>query len=155
MAIFPFDVIIPKAKASSKKRKKPIKLVKEEIQADIPNGKISMVLPIETISEGNCFEPWRNKHARHTKQKKIVRMAMLPLKYSITLPCQITFCRIAPGTLDEHDNLPMSLKYIVDAIASEITGDYRPGRADGNKGLTWKYEQEKGPAYGVKIQIEW
>ena len=33
--------------------------------------------------------------------------------------------RFAPNELDEFDNLPMSFKYIVDAICAIITGEHR------------------------------
>lgn len=152
MINFPFDVTKEKSK---KKRKKPIKLVSSETFIDKDNGRVILTLPIETVSEGNCFEPWQQRHKRHKLQKKKVWIALLPIKYLIHIPCTITLCRISPGTLDAHDNLPMSLKYICDAVASELTGDYRPGQADNNKDLTWKYSQEKSSAYGIKIELVW
>jgi len=152
-----FEVKLKKKKAASKSktRKKPIKFVTQEEHIDLTNGRILLILPIETVSEGNCFEPWQKRYARHKIQKKIIWLSMLKIKYEISLPCIITFCRLAPRTLDAHDNLPMSLKYIVDAVASEITGDYRPGFSDNNKQISWKYSQEKSSAYGVKIDFSW
>lgn len=111
-------------------------------------------IPIKTISEGNCFEPWQTRHRRHKSQKKAVFYAMLPIKYQLGLPCTITLIRQASRFLDVGDNLPMSMKFIRDGIAEQITGDFVPGRADNNPGFTWKYDQEKSKKYGVKIIFE-
>ncbi len=120
---------------------------------DFP-GMIVLTLPIRTVSEANCFEPWQKKHKRHKAQKKAVFFAILEHKHLIQLPCRITFIRYAPKPLDKHDNLPISQKYICDQICAEITNDHRPGRADDNKLIEIKYDQVKSKVYGVKIIIE-
>lgn len=59
--------------------------------------------------------------------------------------------------LDAHDNLPMSMKCVTDTIASLLTGDRRPGRADGCLDLKIRYDQRKpnkGELTGVEITIE-
>lgn len=114
---------------------------------------IELTLPIRTISEANCFEPWQKKHKRHKSQKKIVFFSILEYKYLIKLPCVITFIRYAPKALDKHDNLPISMKWICDALCAEITGEHRPGLADNFEGLTIKYDQVKSKQYAVKIII--
>ena len=118
------------------------------------SSSLTIEIPIKTISEGNCFEPWQVRHKRHKAQKKAVFVYMLPMKHLLKLPCVITLVRLASRFLDVGDNLPMSLKYIRDGVAEQITGDYVPGRADNNTGLTWKYDQEKSKKYGVKIIFE-
>jgi hypothetical protein len=55
--------------------------------------------------------------------------------------------------LDAHDNLPGSLKYVVDACCAIITGDFRPGRADGNKAFSFSYDQVKCSEYGVRVEF--
>lgn len=62
-------------------------------------------------------------------------------------PLVITVTRHSPGKLDGHDNLPLSAKHVVDAIAGWLKLD------DAHPGLTWKYDQQKGD-YGVGICIE-
>jgi hypothetical protein len=124
----------------------------EEPEVDI--GRISFILPVKTVSEFNSTEHWRKKHARHKLQKRHVWFSMCRIKYLIKMPCTITLSRNSQRFLDEHDNLPGSMKYIVDAIAEEITGDSRAGRADGVPGLTWKYQQEKSKKCFVKVIIE-
>jgi hypothetical protein len=117
-------------------------------------GRIEIILPIRTISEANCFEPWRNKHKRHKAQKRAVMFAMLPIKQFITTDkCTLRFIRYAPGTLNAHDNLRMALKYIVDQTCAEIMNDFRPGRADDGDNFTFEYDQVKSKEYAVKIEI--
>lgn len=115
---------------------------------------ITLTLPIRTVSEANRSEPWQKRHKRHKTQKKIIFFELLPYKYLISIPCRLTFVRLAPKELDAHDNLPMSMKYICDQVCAEISGDYRPGKADSNKNFTIQYDQLKSKVYGVKIIIE-
>lgn len=65
----------------------------------------------------------------------------------------ILFVRYAPKTLDKHDNLPMSLKWIVDQTCSEITNEHRPGLADNFKDIDIHYDQVVSKQYYVKIVI--
>jgi hypothetical protein len=127
--------------------------------------KIVLTLPIRTVSEAQNIpvkkkngkyttEHWTAKHKRHKLQKKIIFFELLPYKYLITLPCKIHYVRYAPDELDKFDNLPCSFKYINDQVCAEITGDYRPGRADSNKNITITCDQVKSKVYGVKIIIE-
>ena len=116
-------------------------------------GNVIITLPIRTISEGNCFEPWQKKHKRHRSQKNQVVLAITPIKRQIKLPCHIKLIRYAPRSLDSFENLPMSFKWIVDTLCAELTGDYRPGRADGDKRITLSCDQIKSKEYFIKIEI--
>jgi hypothetical protein len=118
------------------------------------NDTVTLTLPLRTVSEANCFEPWQKKHKRHKAQKKAVFFAILEHKHLIRLPCRITFIRYAPKFLDKHDNLPISQKFICDQVCAEITGEHRAGRADDNELIQIKYDQVKSKVYGVKIIIE-
>lgn len=117
-------------------------------------GKVTMTLPIRTVSEANNFDPWTKKHKRHKSQKRTVFFAMINLKRYITLPCTITFIRYAPKSLDRHDNLPISMKYICDQVCAEITQEHRPGLADNFQDINIKYDQIISKTYAVKIIIE-
>lgn len=57
--------------------------------------------------------------------------------------------------MDAHDNLRMALKYLLDSVCAEITGELRPGLADANPGFTFEYDQQKSKNYAVKIEIRW
>lgn len=118
-----------------------------------PNS-VEFFLNIKTISEANCQEHWTKRHKRHKKQKNILFWSFLEVKPFVKLPCTITFIRLAPKTLDVHDNLPMSQKWLCDQLCAEITGDFRAGRADDSDQIKIKYDQIKSKVYAVKIIIE-
>ncbi len=134
------------------KRKKRV-VPKIPMKSEISEGKVLIDLPLQTVSEANCFEPWQVKHGRHTQQQKVVALAMNPLRQKIQLPCKIMLTRLAPDELDKFDNLPMCFKYIVDAICSIITGDYRPGHADSDDRISIACDQIKSKEYGIRIEV--
>jgi hypothetical protein len=129
-------------------------------------------LPIVTVSEANTVysktrliktgknagkparEHWTEAHARHKEQKNAIYYACKPKISIIQLPCTVTLTRLGPRELD-FDNLVISQKYVRDAIAELLTGDYVPGRADSDKRITWEYGQERSREYGVRIEIGW
>ncbi len=135
----------------TKRRKRIVAKIKQNLE--ISDGKITIDLPIQTKSEANCFEPWRVKHGRHKQQQKTVALALNPLRDKIKLPCKLMLTRFAPDSLDAFDNLPMSFKYIVDAICSIITGDYRPGHADSDSRIAIACTQVKNKEYGIRIEL--
>lgn len=150
--------------SKKKKRSNGTGVRKKELKSDLCQfldfgskteiGRVELILPLRTVSEANCFEPWQKKHKRHKAQKKAAFFAILEFKHLIKLPCRLTYVRYAPKLLDKHDNLPISMKYLNDQICAEITNDHRPGRADDNELIEIKYDQVKSKVYGVKIIIE-
>lgn len=136
------------------KRKKRL-YAKIDMKSEVLERRILVDLPIRTVSEANNFEPWRVKYCRHKEQQRIVAMGLKPLRDKIQLPCKIMLTRFAPDFLDVFDNLPMSFKYIVDAVCAIVTGEYRAGKADGDKRITLGCDQEKSDAYGIRIVITW
>jgi len=138
-------------KAKGKRKKKPV--AKIPMKTEFSEGKVLIDLPLQTVSEANCFEPWQVKHGRHKQQQRLVALAMNPLRDKIQLPCKVMLTRFAPDELDAFENLPMSFKYIVDAICAIITGDYRPGRADSDKRISLACGQIDSKEYGIRIEI--
>lgn len=138
-------------KVVGKRKKKPVAKIK--MNSEICEGKVILDLPLQTVSEANCFEPWQVKHGRHKAQQRIVALMLNPHRAKIKLPCKVMLTRFAPNELDAFENLPMSFKYIVDAICAIITGDYRPGRADSDKRISLACDQVKSAEYGVRIEI--
>lgn len=128
-------------------------LAKIRMKSEVLEGKVIIDLPVKTVSEANCFEPWQKKYGRHKDQQRLVELALNPLRDKIKLPCKIMLTRLAPKQLDVFDNLPMSLKYIVDAVCSIITGEYRAGKADSDKRISISCDQVKSNEYGVRIEI--
>lgn len=118
------------------------------------SGRVSFTLPLKTLSEANLSEHWTKRAARHKEQKLMVGYAMTQVKQLVKMPCTIIMKRYGKRLLDAHDNLPISFKHVADQISKEITGDIRPGRADNNPGLTFKYDQEKSKEYFIKVTIE-
>ncbi len=134
-----------------KRKKRTAALIK--LNSEVCEGKVTLDLPLQTVSEANCFEHWTKKHARHKYQARIVALALKPMRENIKLPCKVMLTRFAPDELDKFENLPMSFKYIVDAVCAIITGDYRHGRADGDKRISLACDQVKNKEYGVRIEI--
>lgn len=145
---------IPSIPVKKNRSKKACFYDPPEIGWKLFTNSLEIGLPIKTISEANCFEPWHKRHKRHKKQKNTLFWTVMQCRNYIKLPCTITYIRYAPGLLDKHDNLPMSMKYLNDQLCAEITGDHRPGRADDSKEITIKYDQLKCKQYSVKIIIE-
>lgn len=112
-------------------------------------------IPIITVSEANMYENPYVANRRHKVQKKRIHLFMNDIKKNndIYKDKQLTvkLTRFSTRKLDEHDNLRMAFKYIVDAIADLIYPGKALGRADDSKLLEWKYAQEKGKN---KIKIE-
>lgn len=121
--------------------------------SEFSDGKVLLQLPIKTVSEANSSEPWFRRHGRHKEQQRIVGIFLNPLRDKVTLPCKIMLTRFAPDELDTFDNLPMSFKYIVDAVCAIITGEFRAGKADSDKRITIACDQVKSKEYGIRIEI--
>ena len=101
----------------------------------------------------NSHEHWRVAHKRHKIQKNHILLYLRANRVSISLPCTILLTRVSAGKLDD-DNLPPAFKWIRDAIADYITPGLRPGRADDNAKITWRYSQEKGLRGKPSIRID-
>ena len=135
--------------------KKNSSLVKQTMKSEIGENKVILNIPLRTKSEANCFEPWQVKHKRHKIQQSIIASALKPVASSIKLPCRILFTRLAPKKLDKHDNLPMSFKYIVDAVCSILTGNFISGKADSDERISIAYDQVETKEYSIKIEINY
>jgi hypothetical protein len=173
MMDFRFEVLIGNQNASNSRSKVPkmkrkrstkvrvaVKAAKRSyakisMKSEVLADKVIVDLPIKTVSEANCFEPWFKRYGRHKEQKRIVALGLNPLKGNIRLPCRILLTRFAPDSLDVFDNLPMSFKYIVDATCAIITGEYRAGKADSDSRISIACDQVKSDAYGIRIEINY
>ena len=115
---------------------------------------VNWQLPIKTASEGNSSENHFVKAKRHRIQKRRITDQFLKERPKITFPCRVILTRIAPRSLDSHDNLPMSLKWVADAIAENLIPGKAVGRADDSKEITWEYRQKKGKVREYAVIIE-
>lgn len=104
---------------------------------------LKAVSPNKAKGENNFARSRRVKAARqgvHWALKQIAKPAF---------PCVVTMTRIAPSTngLDAHDNLPGSLKPMVDGVADWL------GIRDDDKRVEWRYTQERGEDYQVRVTV--
>lgn len=114
---------------------------------------ISLKIPIRLISEANDSSHWTKKRKRKLVHAFLLNAYFNTLHKEISLPCVVNLIRVAPRQFDE-DNLYMSFKHIRDWIADRIIPGLAPGRADGDKRITWHYRQEKGQVGEYAIQVE-
>jgi hypothetical protein len=116
---------------------------------------IEKIIPLKIISEANKSEHWSKKSARHRKQKYMISLFLKPMISKISLPCHVELTRIAPRMFDVVDNLPISLKWAIDAIAGLLLPNLAPGRADADERISWSLSQERRGIreYGLKVVI--
>ena len=129
--------------------------------------RLTLTLPIRTVSEANCSEHWHKKAVRHTQQQWAIRLLFATNMPDIKLPCTVKLIRLAHRVLDS-DNLQMSMKFIRDELAEILTGTVPKysrtkkgklraikGHSDSDPRITWQYGQEKSKEMGIRIEISW
>lgn len=119
-------------------------------------------LPIRLKSEANCSEHWALKSRRHRAQQLLTRLAYKRSVDAVNFPCEIRLTRCSAREFDD-DNLQTAFKYIRDELSECIfpekaiskTGKKIKGRADSDKRLVWRYDQQKSKEAYVKIEISY
>jgi hypothetical protein len=106
---------------------------------------VTFTFPMKLASLANVREHWRVKHRRSKEQRALLH-GMLWTASKPLLPATVTITRIGKKKLDS-DNLAISAKHVRDGIADAYGVD------DGSDLYTWKYEQEIGKEYAVRIEI--
>ena len=106
--------------------------------------KVTVWLPIRTVSEMNARENWRTRAKRAKMQRGMARC--MCARYGAVLLRAIRLVRVSPRELDD-DNLRASFKHIRDGVADAFGVDDRH--------LLWEYDQEKGEPkqYAVRIEL--
>lgn len=117
--------------------------------------RIAWTFPLRTVSELNSSQHWTVKSKRHKSQKIKTKTVLKKEIQDVTLPCHIKLTRFAPQLLDAFDNLPSSLKYVVDAICELLIPGLAIGRADGDKRISISCYQEKARKHSIKVEIEY
>ena len=122
--------------------------------------RFEMPIRLKSIANGSQGN-WRGKAFEKQRQKEAARIhtasalnglaqfnALLAStgRSPIGPPTQIIITRIGKRKLDD-DNLAYAAKAVRDGIAKAI------GIDDGDDRLSWKYEQEIGKEYGVRVEI--
>ena len=110
------------------------------------NDEFSIVIDVKTVSEANRRTHWRDRQRRAKRQRALAAWTLQSKCRSVSMPLTVTLTRIAPGKLDD-DNLQSALKAVRDGVADAIGVD------DGDSRYEWKYAQERGADYRVRIAI--
>lgn len=116
--------------------------------------KFVLKIPIELKSEANVHDHWLRKNKRRKSQILAVKCVFLQKRPKFeSFPVVATLVRFSPRKLDD-DNLIAAFKWIRDAIADLIKPGFKPGRADANNDIVFKYDQEKSIDKFVMIILE-
>lgn len=110
--------------------------------------KVEYLCRIESVA--NLREHWAKKANRVKLHRQLAWAALsrfMHLPDSVRDKIAVTLTRIAPRTLDS-DNLASGFKATRDQVADFLKLD------DGDPKITWRYEQEKGKEYKVRVEIE-
>jgi hypothetical protein len=127
------------------------------VSGGVAVGMICVQVPIKIVSESNLREHWRkvaNRKREHRLMAKVPfafkRNPGFLMRNGLCDAITITLTRIGPRTLDD-DNLESGFKATRDGVADWL------GIDDGDKRLTWRYDQRKGKPkeYAAEIQVEW
>lgn len=109
---------------------------------------VTLWLPLIIPSVANLRECWAKKATRTKKQRSA---AYLLLKSHTWRKCPdavvVRIVRQAPRLLDSHDNLPRSMKGVIDGCADALGVDDRDPR------VRWVVDQQKGRQAGVIIEL--
>jgi hypothetical protein len=103
-------------------------------------------IPIRTVNTQNVREHWAVRAGRAKVHRQTAFYALGPTSKRPELPCTITMTRLAPRLMDD-DGATASLKACRDGIADWLGVD------DGDKRLTWRYEQRRSKVYGVEVVL--
>jgi len=110
----------------------------------------TVTVPVTVVSEANQREHWAVRRKRKERQQMavaaFVRRHLLP-----PLPVVVTMTRLYAGrqkAMDKGDNLEGSMKHVRDEIARIYGVD------DGSPLYTWRVDQQRGDATGVRITVE-
>lgn len=113
---------------------------------------MKLVIPMRTVSGMNAREPWRARAKRVKAERQFVGVylaASWPSLRRVKFPCVVTLTRIGPTNgLDPFDNLPSSLKGVVDQIAEWLGVDDRK-----DDRVRYVCKQERGKEWAVAIEI--
>lgn len=114
---------------------------------------IVAIVPIRIESLNKTYsEHWTKRSNRNTSHRAAVWFALKAAagrdrRVSDMLPCTVTLTRIAPRSIDQHDNLRAGCKSAVDAIADLLNVD------DADARVTWVYAQRKGAPHSYALEV--
>lgn len=110
---------------------------------------IKFTLPLKLVG-ANAREHHMVRHRRVKAERKAAGYVLNALRSQLpVLPITVDLTRVSAGTLDQHDNLRMAFKGLVDQVAETY------GLPDCDPAFTWAYHQRTGKAgeYAAEISI--
>lgn len=110
---------------------------------------IEIELALQTVSETNAHEHWRDRSKRANLQRRFAAFSLRAQpRVPPAPPCTVRLTRIAPRALDS-DNAVGALKHVRDGVADWLGIDDRDPR------VTWLYGQERGKpkTYAVRVEV--
>lgn len=116
---------------------------------DQPCRDVAVRIPIRLVNELNEHKHFRVRQKRAALQHAMVCSAMEAAKMSHEPPKRVTITRFAPRLLDPFDNLPASMKHVVDALCDWWGIDDKPGCP-----VEFVSKQAKSKDYSVVVDIE-
>ena len=111
---------------------------------------LTVGIALRTISAPNAREHWAVRARRVKAERTTTFLSMKEARrFAPAGPLVITLTRLT-GPRGKHlddDNLAGSLKAVRDGVADWL------GCADNDPRLTWRYGQERGEIWAVRIQV--
>lgn len=111
---------------------------------------LEFTLPIRLVNPLNNRRHWRTVHARGKREKDIVALRLYADRglCDQVLPVRVELTRIGKKKMDS-DSLTASFKHVRDGVSFWLGCD------DGDESkVTWRYVQEIGKEYAVRVRIE-
>jgi crossover junction endodeoxyribonuclease RusA len=121
-----------------------------ETGAVVADAMLTVIIPIKTVSAANVREHYMVRARRVKSERMAAYVCMRMAGPAPSGKATITLTRITGPrgkTLDD-DNLATSQKAIRDGIADWL------GVQDDHPRLTWRYGQEKGSEWAVRVEVE-
>lgn len=112
-------------------------------------------IPLKTVSGANSREHWAAKARRVKAERSATALAILVAGAKTTLKGYapsasriiVTLTRVAPRQLDSHDNLPSSMKGVVDQLCASMGIDDRDPR------FAVLYQQHRGAVRENAVRV--
>lgn len=146
----------PPAGVPAKVRRRGPALVEASFASGPSPPRVVAVVPCEVPSLANDRD-WRTRN-RVTQAHRLAVSRALGPRLAALAPLaehyhrggtlRVVLTRLGGRQLDRHDNLPASLKYVLDSLCLLIGAD------DADERLDVKHQQEPGGLVGVRITLE-
>lgn len=111
--------------------------------------RIAVTIPFKIESVANKRWHWRKLASYHKTRRLLAWAELRRLEFGrLVGPVTVTLTRIAPRSLDGHDNLRSGFKGAVDGVADWL------GVPDSDPRIQWNYAQETGAPKHYAFRIE-